>query len=237
LLPKPLWDKYDANGCLNVEQQLNNSVCSTLMLNFMRKVGNLNPYALDYPVCLSQQQIMMRQYLSREQIGETDYNSDSENDIPYEPCEDEYSTAYLNRADVKAVIHVNEDIEWDECSRTTKYEMKDKMLPMEKYYKILLNSKTHPELRILVYSGDDDSVCGTIGTQKWIYDLGFPVTEDWSTWYVDGQTAGFKTKFKTPFSKDSRFSFITVHSAGHEVPTYKPKEALELFKMYLSNSI
>ena len=115
--------------------------------------------------------------------------------------------------------------------------MADKMLPMEKYYPQILNSKTHPTLRILVYSGDDDSVCGTIGTQRWIYDLGFKVSSLWETWYVDGQTAGYITTFKTPFSKDSRFSFVTVHDAGHEVPTYKPKEALELFEMYLSNTI
>jgi carboxypeptidase C (cathepsin A) len=231
LLPKPLWDKYVANGCLNVEQELNNSVCSTLMLNFMRKIGNLNPYALDYPVCLSAQQMTMRDYLKAELLVNDSL------DIKYEPCEDAYSATYLNRDDVKSALHVHSDIVWEECSRTTKYEMKDKMLPMEKYYRTLLNSKTHPELRILVYSGDDDSVCGTIGTQRWIYDLGFPVTKDWNTWYVDGQTAGYITTFKTPFSKDSRFSFVTVHGAGHEVPTYKPKEALELFEMYLSNTI
>ena len=236
LLPKPLWDKYVANGCTDIKQELNNSVCSTLMLNFMRKIGNLNPYALDYPVCLSSQQMTMRDYLRKEIIESEDLLEDEFN-IPYEPCEDAYSTTYLNRDDVKAALHVHTDIVWEECSRTTKYEMKDKMLPMEKYYRTLLNSKTHPDLRILVYSGDDDSVCGTIGTQRWIYDLGFPVTKDWNTWYVDGQTAGYITTFKTPYSKDSRFSFITVHGAGHEVPTYKPKEALELFEMYLSNKI
>ncbi len=237
LLPKPLWDKYVANGCTNIKQELNNSVCSTLMLNFMRKIGNLNPYALDYPVCLSAQQMTMRDYLKAELLEKAELLTNDSLDIKYEPCEDAYSATYLNRDDVKTALHVHSDIVWEECSRTTKYEMKDKMLPMEKYYRTLLNSKTHPELRILVYSGDDDSVCGTIGTQRWIYDLGFPVTKDWTTWYVDGQTAGYITKFKTPFSKDSRFSFVTVHGAGHEVPTYTPKEALELFEMYLSNTI
>jgi carboxypeptidase C (cathepsin A) len=228
LLPKPLWDKYVANGCTTIEQQLNNSVCSSLILDFMRKIGNLNPYALDYPVCLTAQQMTMRAHLlGQEQIV----------DMPYEPCEDEYSSNYLNRADVKDALHVHEDIVWAECSRTTKYELKDKMLPMEKYYRILLNSKTHPDMRILVYSGDDDSVCGTIGTQRWIYDLGFPLVSDWETWYVNGQTAGYISKFKTPYSKESRFSFMTVHGAGHEVPTYKPKEALDLFEKYLNNKI
>ena len=225
LLPKPSWDKYVANGCLTVEQQLNNSVCTYMILDFMKKVGNLNPYALDYPVCLSSQQRAMRTFLHG-----------SEGVASYEPCEDEFSTNYLNDPAVKKAIHVLDDIEWVECSHTTKYQMADKMLPMEKYYRTILNSKTHPDLRVLVYSGDDDSVCGTIGTQKWIYDLGFPVDNLWTTWMVDGQTAGYSTTFKTPFGKDSRFAFMTVHGAGHEVPTYKPKEALDLFQRYLKGT-
>jgi carboxypeptidase C (cathepsin A) len=225
LLPKPLWDRYVANGCLTVEQQLNNSVCTYMALDFMKKIGNLNPYALDYPVCLTSQQKAMRLFV---------YGSDAS---AYEPCEDDFSTNYLNDPAVKKAIHVKDNIEWVECSRTTKYQMADKMLPMEKYYRTILNSKTHPNLRILVYSGDDDSVCGTIGTQRWIYDLGFSVDSLWDTWFVDGQTAGYITTFKTPFSKESRFAFMTVHGAGHEVPTYKPKEALDLFKKYLQNDI
>lgn len=227
LLPKTAWDTYVANGCLTTAGQLNNSVCSTLILDFMKKIGNLNPYALDYPVCLTAQQRTMHAFM---------HGSFAEE---YEPCEDAFSTTYLNRADVKYALHVRDNIEWEECSRTTKYELKDKMVPMEKYYKTVLESKTHPYLRVLVYSGDDDSVCGTIGTQRWIYDLGYPVLKkyDWNIWTVDGQTAGYITKFNTPYSSVSRFSFMTVHFAGHEVPTYKPKEALELFKMYLNGAV
>ena len=211
LLPKPLWDKYLQNNCTDPIQQLNSSICSLLILNFMKKIGNLNPYALDYPVCLSQQQLRMREFLREE-------DENISNAIIYEPCEEEYTNEYLNKQEVKRALHVMDNILWEECSRTTKYILADKMLPMQKYYNIILNSKTHPNLRILVYSGDDDSVCGTIGTQRWIYDLGFPTLQLWETWYnTDGQTAGFKTFFKTPFSKESRLSFITVHSAGHEV--------------------
>ena len=228
LLPKPSWDRYVANGCLTVEQQLNNSICTYMALDFMKKIGNLNPYALDYPVCLTSQQRAMRAFV---------YGADAYGVASYEPCEDDFSTNYLNNPAVKKAIHVRDNIEWVECSRTTKYQLADKMLPMEKYYRTILNSKTHPNLRILVYSGDDDSVCGTIGTQRWIYDLGFSVNSLWTTWFVDGQTAGYITTFKTPFSKESRFAFMTVHGAGHEVPTYKPKEALDLFKKYLQNDI
>jgi carboxypeptidase C (cathepsin A) len=258
LLPKPSWDKYVANGCLEVSQQLNNSACSYLILEFMRKIGNLNPYALDYPVCLSGQQRAFREFIygtnafaygaNKQSVLDKSVQSTFDKSVQstFEPCADEYAAAYLNRADVKAAIHVRSDIVWDECSRTTKYKLADKMLPMEKYYPKILNSKTHPWLRVLVYSGDDDSVCGTIGTQRWIYDLGFSVAKSWDTWYVDGQTAGYITNFKTEKYINgrkindivsSRFAFVTVHGAGHEVPTYKPREAFELFRMYLDNVI
>lgn len=226
LLPKPLWDTYIDSDCTDPVQQLNSSICSFLLLSFMKKIGNLNPYALDYPVCVTSQQNHMFKFLM---------NTDEQ--VNYEPCEDNYATNYLNNIDVKESLNVKTDIVWEECSRTTKYNLMDKMLPMEHYYKTILTSKTHPDLRVLVYSGDDDGVCGTIGTQKWIYDLGFPVSSLWNTWYIDGQVAGYITKFNTPFNKESRFSFVTVHFAGHEVPTYKPKEALALFEMYINNKI
>ncbi len=227
LLPKPTWDIYLANNCTDPIQQVNSSICEFLLLDFMKKIGNLNPYALDYPVCLTAQQKTLHKFLFNNEYLSSEY----------EPCEDNFATNYLNNPDVKLSLHVHSNIEWEECSRTVKYNLADKMLPMEHYYKTILNSKSHSDLKILVYSGDDDGVCGTIGTQRWIYDLGFPVDSLWKTWYVDGQTAGYITTFKTPYSKNNRFFFMTVHYAGHEVPTYKPKEALELFSMYLNNKI
>jgi carboxypeptidase C (cathepsin A) len=245
LLPKPSWDKYVASGCLDAKTQLNNSMCSTYILDFMKKVGNLNPYALDYPVCVSAQQVWTTSMIS-ETIKRT--NPDLHegfisvfNSVPlkddYEPCESNYASDYLNDESVKKALHVKTDIIWEECSRTVKYEYIDKMLPMEHYYNELLNSVNDKNMRILVYSGDDDSVCGTIGTQKWLWDLGFPVkkNEYWNVWEIDGQTAGYITQFETPFSKDPRLTFATVHYAGHEVPTYKPKEAFYLYQSFLNN--
>ena len=231
LLPKPLWDKYLENNCTDPIKQLNSTMCSLLILSFMKKIGNLNPYALDYPVCLSQQQVRMREFLRDDNI----ITGDS---IQYEPCEDLYSSNYLNKIDVKLALHVKTDIEWEECSRTVKYEYMDKMLPMEHYYNELLNSQSNKGLRIMVYSGDDDSVCGTIGTQKWLWTLGYSAKKDeyWKVWKVDGQTAGYITQFNTPFSSEPRLTFATVHFAGHEVPTYKPKEAFVLFEAYLNNN-
>jgi carboxypeptidase C (cathepsin A) len=95
-------------------------------------------------------------------------------------------------------------------------------------YQELLNGTSG--INILVYSGDDDSVCGTIGTQSWIWGMGYEASARtyWSPYVVAEQTAGFLTKWK-----DTKLGFLTVHGAGHEVPAYKPEVALDLFTRYL----
>ena len=97
------------------------------------------------------------------------------------------------------------------------------------------------DLNMLVFSGDDDSVCATTGTQFWIYDLGVEVKPDhwWDNWHVDGQTAGYFAQFeldKVNITSNSSFVFATVHPAGHEVPAYKPKEAFDLWERFLTQN-
>ena len=255
LIPKPSWDKYVDNGCLNMVNQLNSTICTTFILDFMKKIGNLNPYALDYPICTTAQQVwttdMIKDVIKKDNINnkfifQYRYLLEITNKIfnsvktkeEYEPCEDNYALEYLNNYEVKKSIHVNTDIEWSECSRTVKYDYIDKMVPMERYYNEILDSVNGSKVRVLVYSGDDDSVCGTIGTQKWIWDLGYSIRPNdlWRAWYVDGQTAGYINQFITPYSYKSRLTFATVHFAGHEVPTYKPKEAFCLFQAFLEDN-
>jgi cathepsin A (carboxypeptidase C)/serine carboxypeptidase-like clade 2 len=78
-------------------------------------------------------------------------------------------------------------------------------------------------------------VCSTAATQSWIYNIGVdPKPEKfWNAWHVNNQTAGYVTEFDLG-ETDSSFLFVTVHGAGHEVPAYRPVEALSLFKSYFS---
>ena len=130
---------------------------------------------------------------------------------PYEPCADDWMTTYLNRADVKTALHVKSDITWADCSRSIHYQQSDGAKDITPIYSYLIDNKFG--LDILVYSGDDDSVCGTIGTQAWIWDLGYPVAgREWVRYESPaGQTGGYLTKFK-----GAKLAFATVHGAGHE---------------------
>ena len=105
---------------------------------------------------------------------------------------------------------------------------------MEPYYQYLINGNYG--LHILVYSGDDDSVCGTLGTQTWVWNLGYNPQTAWSPWYIDEQNkgkqvAGYWVRFHS--SNKKAFTFATVHSAGHEVPWYKSMRSYEMLTKYL----
>jgi carboxypeptidase C (cathepsin A) len=224
-----------------------------IFLKMYRDVGNLNPYALDYPVCtedastqrgLSKFGRTQRAWLLNHVLASMSENGKESETVAairkqiklepvsgYEPCEADYMTTYLNQASVKTALHVKSDVEWVDCSRTLRYQQSDGRNSMVPYYQYLIDGDF--KLNILVYSGDDDDVCPTIGTQSWIWDMGYNVSgKSWQDYTVSGQVGGYLTKWA-----NTKLAFATVHGAGHEVPTYKPDVALSLFKMYLNGEL
>ena len=160
----------------------------------------------------------------------------------YRPCADLDLEIYLNRLDVIQAIHANpKTLPWTSCSTSRlQYSKDDVLRPMVDLYKELLEIMNNGEdsdnnLKLLIYSGDDDSICSLAGTQAWIWDLGVSARgrDTWLPWKVHNQTAGFVTRFRMD-NPNSSFLFVTVHGAGHEVPSYRPMEALELLKRYLN---
>jgi len=110
----------------------------------------------------------------------------SQMNVKYEPCEENFETTYLNRADVQTAIHV-QSTTWAACSNTIRYNQTDSDAPMNHYYKDLI-AATGGTLHMTVLSGDDDSVCGTLGTTDWMYGLGLASKAPWTSW-TDGRTS------------------------------------------------
>ena len=202
------------------------------------QIGGLNPYAIDYPVCTEDTPRKygrsQRHWLMNHLFGDKMSSPEFKKAIGlepvegYEPCEEDYMTEWVNLPAVREALHVQSDIEWASCSRSIHYKQSDGHNDMTPYYNYLIDGDFG--LNILVYSGDDDSVCATVGTQGWIWDLGYEVAgRMWQTYEFNGQTAGYFTQWK-----DTKLGFLTVHGAGHEVPTYKPEVALDLFTKYLN---
>merc|ERR1712087_722479 len=149
----------------------------------------------------------------------------------YEPCSQDWAAAYLNRPDVQKAIHVKGNVTWHMCSNhilhswnmTEKYQS---MVPI--YHELIANSS----LRIMIYSGDDDSVCSTQSSQRWIWSTGYNNTEKWHPYMLDGQVAGYTTNFTS--SAGGGFRFTTVHGAGHMVPATQPRRAAYVLRKFLA---
>jgi carboxypeptidase C (cathepsin A) len=240
LISKPTWDAFNENCRGDGLSKDNLQKCELLATKMTLEVGNLNPYALDYPVCLvnGQPQYSAQVRTHMEILGEqypwlrfpTPTNTVAPGEVAetseYDPCTENYATTYLNQESVKEAIHVKTDIDWEDCSTTTRYNMLDRLVPMKPLYRQLVHND---DLRVLVYSGDDDAVCGTVGTQSWVYDLGKKAESLWQVWEVDGQVAGYLTRFE-----GANYAFATIRNAGHECPAYRPKESYELFSHFLN---
>lgn len=85
-------------------------------------------------------------------------------------------------------------------------------------------------LKILIFSGDDDGVCPTYGTQHWIFKLPLEVQNKWKQWNHNDQVGGYMTKF------NKNFTFITIRGAGHMVPAYTPSKGQQILLNYLNGN-
>ena len=86
----------------------------------------------------------------------------------YQPCADDYADTYLNTASVKAAMHVKSALSWASCSNKISYNSTDSnSVSTAPIYNYLVDGGFG--LNILVYSGDDDSVCATIGMVLCMY--------------------------------------------------------------------
>jgi len=247
LVEQPVYEGWVEQGCDKPEIRKEKiSACILYEDKMIVRAGyyGINYYALDYPVCLEEDD--SHSFLTKD-LRKTDHlwshqgskllsgvSPTIKNYIDnYEPCVDDYFTAYLNREDVQDAIHANlTDGQWSVCSDKIYWEFKDRWGTVTDLYYDLVHGGY--DIDMLVYSGDDDSVCATSGTQDWIWELDVEPKkrDEWQIWKVDGQIAGYVTQYEIDCGCGS-FVFATVHGAGHELPTYKPKEALDLFVRFL----
>lgn len=159
--------------------------------------------------------------------------------IAYYACSEDYMATYLNTETVQSALHAKKNTKWAMCSDDVYYAWPDNdwINGMQTVYHSILNDFSDSNIKILLYSGDDDSVCGTGGTQYWLRNMGWnvPIEEDWKEWRFNGQLAGYYTRFEMPSGRLALY-LQTVRSAGHMVPTTQPKRALELMNRFLNSN-
>ncbi|KAI4346670.1 hypothetical protein L6164_007547 [Bauhinia variegata] len=144
----------------------------------------------------------------------------------YDPCTEKYAEIYYNRPDVQKALHANTTgipYKWTACSEILNRNWNDTDVSVLPIYKELI---AHG-VRVWVFSGDVDSVVPVTATRYALAGLKLTTKTSWYPWYVKNQVGGWTEVYEG-------LTFATVRGAGHEVPLFKPREALQLFKSFLA---
>lgn len=134
-------------------------------------------------------------------------------------------TAYLNRPDVKAALHVESStLEWTSTSEVLHYNRQ--YYDMAPVVKELVDSGC---LRSLIYNGDVDMVCNFIGDQWFVTNLGYKNATEYQQWLYKKHLAGFYQSF------EGNITYATIRGSGHMVPHDKPAQALHMISQFMAN--
>jgi len=68
------------------------------------------------------------------------------------------------------------------------------------------------KIRIMHYSGDTDGVVPLQGTMRWMYELGWPITESYRPWTLKKYHLGGW------FEAREGMDLIVIHGGGHMIP-------------------
>ena len=216
-LSKLGFQPYNDHKCNSASNTLDN------MINQL----NYDPYGLDYLVCTETEQQRERQYYklhSSELLSQTQQQRDdlaieqirgstSSNDYQ-NACESTYTSEYLNQQSVINAIHVNLnylgklDKQWSGCSNTVGTGFSSAHSnDFNRYVELVLQwlFDTAPHMDITIFSGDDDTVCSTLGTQQWLNNFklfggstDLHIISPWRSWSLtetDDQTGGSVINF------------------------------------------
>ncbi|XP_057870486.1 serine carboxypeptidase-like 46 isoform X1 [Cryptomeria japonica] len=146
-------------------------------------------------------------------------------------CVEDEATTYLNRPEVQKAFHARLTggiSSWRECSDVLKYDHLNVEIPTTG----LLGKLVTAGIRVLIYSGDQDSVVPLTGTRTLITslasDMQLNTTVPYSVWFEGKQVAGWTQVYS------NILTFATVRGAAHEVPFSQPERSLVLLKAFLS---
>ncbi|EPS74304.1 hypothetical protein M569_00447, partial [Genlisea aurea] len=144
-------------------------------------------------------------------------------------CVEDEAVAYLNREDVHKALHarlVGVD-KWSVCSRVLKYDRENLQIPTTS----IVGSLVKAGIRVLVYSGDQDSVIPLLATRRNINELakqlGLNATLSYGAWFYAKQVAGWTQSY------GDFLSYATIRGASHEAPFSQPERSYALFSSFV----
>ncbi|KAL8172206.1 hypothetical protein V2J09_024010 [Rumex salicifolius] len=148
----------------------------------------------------------------------------------FDVCVEEETVKYLNRKDVQASFNVKlvGVDQWSLCSKVINYDYGDLLVPSLPILGVLVKSG----IRVLVYSGDQDSAIPLLGTRSLVSslakNLGLNTTVPYKYWLQNSQVGGWTQVY------GDILSFATIRGASHIAPLTQPERSLLLFSTFLA---
>ncbi|CAI0444001.1 unnamed protein product [Linum tenue] len=199
------------------------AACKEALKGYFDVYYLIDMYSLFAPACFNDSTFITRRRqrpLIRGQLAPRFFSK-------FDPCKSGVTEAYFNRRDVQEALHANVSgripYPWTHCSygiRTWR-DAPHSVLPVIK--KLIAGG-----LRVWVYSGDTDGRIPVTSTRLTLNKLGLNITQDWAPWYFRQQVGGWTIEY-------DGLTFVTIRGAGHQVPTFKPMQALVLISRFLGN--
>ncbi|CAN6584561.1 unnamed protein product [Malus baccata var. baccata] len=149
--------------------------------------------------------------------------------VKIDVCIGDETVTYLNRPDVQEALHARVT-NWTTCSNggVLEYDMKNLEIPMLP----VLGDLVESGIRVLIYSGDQDSVIPLTSTRTLVNglakDLGLQTNVPYRVWFEEKQVAGWTQVYS------DALSYATIRGAGHEAPISQPERSLLLFTSFLT---
>uniref|UniRef100_A0A1J3DWR5 Carboxypeptidase n=1 Tax=Noccaea caerulescens TaxID=107243 RepID=A0A1J3DWR5_NOCCA len=194
--------------------------CNKVLEIADKEIGNIDQYSVFTPACVAnatQSNMLLKKRRMNSRVSEQ-----------YDPCTEKHSKVYFNLPEVQKALHVPPGLapsKWDTCNEVVNEHWNDSPSSVLNIYHELIAAG----LRIWVFSGDADAVVPVTSTRYSIDALNLRPLSPYGPWYIDGQVGGWTQQY-------AGLNFVTVRGAGHEVPLHRPKEALALFKAFISGN-
>ncbi|XP_058764819.1 serine carboxypeptidase-like 45 isoform X2 [Vicia villosa] len=144
-------------------------------------------------------------------------------------CIRDATFAYMNMKKTQKALHavlVGRKI-WSACSMTLLYNPQSQLIPTIS----ILGTLVKAGIRVLAFSGDQDSWIPFIGTELLIEemakDFGVEITRPHEAWFQGGQVAGWTQEY------GNFLTFATIKGAGHSAGKFQPERTLVMWKAFL----
>ncbi|XP_020686571.1 serine carboxypeptidase-like 34 [Dendrobium catenatum] len=217
----------DIKKTCNFSIEHDNDSCSAALDRYFQVYNIIDMYSLYVPICVennSTKGFTMIEGVAPKLFSK--YREWHQKPAGYDPCIDSYTEVYFNRPDVQEALHANVTkigYNWTHCSDAIE-KWNDAPASVLPIIKKLINGG----IRVWVYSGDTDGRIPVTATRLTLHKLGLNTTQEWKPWYNRQQVGGWTIIY-------DGLTFVTVRGAGHQVPTFAPRQAQQLVSHFLAD--